>query len=204
MGRSDVQGLVPAVRRLILIVCFASTAHAAQIDISLVHDSEPERLAREQLARILNAYDVDRWLVTRTIAIDDEQWIPHSHPVLTLNARYLADDPAQLATLLHEQFHWWVNEREGPTAAAIAEFQATFPDVPTDERGARDVHSTYLHLVVCDLEYQAMTQLTGPEQAAAVLRGWRHYPWIYERVLTDPRVRIINTRHGLVLAEQAP
>ena len=46
-----------------------------------------------------------------------------------------------------------------------------------------------------------MTQLVGEEKAREVLRGWDHSSWIYEKVLGDPVVRWVNTRHGLVVLQ---
>lgn len=82
----------------------------------------------------------------------------------------------------------------------MAAFREVYPDVPSgNPEGARDADSTYLHLIVCDLEYQAMTKLVGPARAAEVLDATTHYTWIYDRVLTDPKVREITTRYGFVL-----
>jgi hypothetical protein len=132
---------------------------------------------------------------------DTRTQTPHSHPVLTLNTRY--SDLPLLATFLHEQMHWRVDELKDEHAkAAMAEFRRLFPDAPGREGGgARDVFSTYLHLIVCDLELQAVTQLVGESQARQVLREWTHYPWIYSRVLEDPQIREVNRRHGFI-AEQ--
>ena len=62
--------------------------------------------------------------------------------------------------------------------------------MPSSEAGgARDEESTYRHLLVCDMELQALTAQLGRTEAEAVLRRMTHYEWIYDRVLTDPRVR---------------
>ena len=75
-----------------------------------------------------------------------------------------------------------------------------FPEVPSSrEGGARDDESTYRHLLVCDLELQAMTRLIGEDAARKVMASWTHYEWIYDTVLTDPRVREVVTRHGFAL-----
>ena len=44
-----------------------------------------------------------------------------------------------------------------------------------------------------------LTRLLGEERARAVLASITHYPWIYQRVLEDTRIREINRRHGFVL-----
>jgi hypothetical protein len=56
-----------------------------------------------------------------------------------------------------------------------------------------------MHLIICDLEYQAMTNLVGREKARETLARIAHYKWIYEQVLEAPRVRDINTRWEFTL-----
>jgi hypothetical protein len=173
----------------------------ATIHITLENDNEREEAAREQLERILAEFDVDRWIFTREVRIAS-MVTPHSHPVLTVNTKYLDDDPRQLSTFLHEQFHWWVieDQRSDRLRAAIDEFAARYPDPPARENGgANSVRSSYLHLVVCDLEYQAMTALLGETAARELIATQDHYQWIYAKVLDDPAVRQINERHGLVV-----
>lgn len=176
----------------------------AQLDVRLEHDSEGERATREQLLRLVEEHDVSAWIYTTSIVIDETQ-IPHSHPVLTLHTRHLGDDDMLTSTFIHEQFHWLENgedrERSEAFRAAMADFAALYPDAPggPGTRGARDVESTYRHLVVCDMEFQGMTLLIGEARARELLARITHYEWIYERVLTDPRVREINTRHGMLV-----
>lgn len=178
-----------------------SPAHgSAQIEVFLANDTERERATRAQLLRLVEEYDVDRWLYTTRIRIDEGE-IPHSHPVLTLHTRHLGDDLGLLSTFLHEQFHWL---EEGETLeafrAAMADYERIYPEVPdAEDGGARDRESTYRHLLVCDLELQAMTRLVGPDRARDLLASVTHYEWIYERVLTDPRIREVAARHGFVL-----
>lgn len=193
---ADVRSLVFAIA-----VLTAATAVEAQTDleIELVNGSDREARVRDQLLRLVRTYDVEPWIRTRRIRIE-EGVIPHSHPVLTLHTRHLGEDDALLATFLHEEFHWMEEAQKENREAAIAEFRKIYPRVPSgNSEGARDEYSTYLHLIVCDLEYQAMTKLVGDERARAVLGASGHYTWIYDRVLNDDRVRVITTRHGFVV-----
>lgn len=174
-------------------------AQPAPLEIRLEHGSDGEARTRDQLLRLLREHDVERWIFTRDIVID-ERAIPHSHPVLTLHTRHLAEDLHLLATFIHEQFHWLVSEREAETAAAIAELRERWPEVPAGHPlGGRDEYSTYVHLIVCDMELQGMERLVGRDRAAGTLGTWTHYTWIYERVLTDPVVREITSRHGFIV-----
>ena len=95
------------------------------IRIELAAGSRLEREGHDQLRRILATYDLSPWM-TRRMGIQSRA-IPHSHPVLTLNTRYLDNDTLQ---------------------------------------AARDENSTYLHLLVCTLELDAVS-----EQIRAVLRA---------------------------------
>ena len=113
--------------------------------------------------------------------------IPHSHPVLTLNTRYLADDTAQVATFLHEQLHWFVAAREAAADSALAELRGLYPKAPDGPpTGARNQESTYLHLIVCLLEFEAVRELFGEPTARRTLASWQHYTWIYRKVLERP------------------
>jgi hypothetical protein len=125
-----------------------------QIRIGMAHSTIPEKNATEQLKNLVKSYPIEEWIFSDTVVID-EYSIPHSHPVLTLNAKYLNDDHAQLATFLHEQFHWLASADKRKLDVAIARFEKEFPTIPeTLPLGARDKYSGYLHLVVCDLEFQ--------------------------------------------------
>lgn len=171
----------------------------SDLEIRLAHGDDAERETAEALRRLVAEHDLRDWVVTSEVLIERGE-IPHSHPVLTLHTRHLDDDTALLATFLHEQFHWYVNERAERRDAAIAAFREIWPDVPVGNgEGARSERSTYLHLVVCDLEYQAVALLFGEDAARETLGANTHYRWIYDRVLNDPRVRETLQEHGLIL-----
>lgn len=75
-----------------------------------------------------------------------------------------------------------------------------FSEVPIGGKlEARDTYSTFLHLIVCDLEYQALTKLYGELAAKTLLMNWSHYTWIYRAVITDSRVRNINIKYGFIV-----
>ena len=167
------------------------------MSIQAVNGTASEEARADQLRRVLDRWDVERWTYTREVLIEDRV-IPHSHPVLTLSAGPAPDDEV-LASFLHEQFHWLEGEHPG-FLEAMADFAEAFPDAPAGgSEGGRDLQSTYRHLVVNDLEYQALTELVGADRAREILEGRRFYTWIYERVLVDPVVRRINREHGLTL-----
>jgi len=185
---------------LILAVLSGTAAGQRDVSVTTAHDTEGENRTRAQLARLLGAYDLDKWIFTTTVAID-ERAIPHSHPVLTLHTRHIDNDLHLLSTFVHEEIHWHLVAKGDQTQAAITELMKVFPSAPTGgAEGARDAESTYLHLIVNYLEFQAMKELLGDRQAKEVFDFWAtdHYTWIYRTVLSDEeRLGKVVTRHGL-------
>jgi hypothetical protein len=192
---------------LLVVITVGQTWAAEAIDIRLHSGTPLEERGREQLRRLLRTYDLHRWLFTRDILIQSGV-IPHSHPVLTLNTRYLVDDTAELATFVHEQLHWFLTDHveRAKTNAALTELRVLYPTVPTaapegDPLGER---STYLHLIVCHLELQAVTAILGEQSARQQMERWTHYTWVYRTVLTETeRIGELLRRHGIVVPEQS-
>ena len=196
-------------RCLLLLLALASPALAQSpadgLRIELAGDTPLTRRGREQLRHILATYDLSPWTFTRRIRIESYA-VPHSHPVLTLNTRYLEDDFAQTATFLHEQMHWLLVQRESSTDSAMADVRRLYPDVPASPpQGAHDEESTYLHLLVCTLELDAVRAVFGDTVARRILGGWHHYTWVYQEVLERPEpLRAILRARGLELPSAAP
>jgi hypothetical protein len=185
-----------------MLVAWAADAGAQlvpQIEIQTANATAVEQQAREQLERILRTWNLKRWLFTRKVRIE-ARTIPHSHPVLTLSAEDLPSDTAQLATFIHEQLHWFVNTKPAARDSVVAELMRMFPEAPGGPRtgGARDRRSTYLHLIICQLEYDSVRELVGDEVARRVIGGYSHYPWIYREVLQRPDgLRRVIRKYGL-------
>jgi hypothetical protein len=194
---------------LSIVVLACSTAgkadHTELLQIRLYSGTALEERAGDQLHRLLHQHDVRKWLFTRDVLIQSGV-IPHSHPVLTLNTRYLDDDTAQLATFVHEQIHWLLSDHleRAKTDSAVTELRALYPTVPSDPpKGARGEWSTYLHLIVCTLELEALIELVGEPRARQQLEGWTHYTWVYRTVITDmERLGQVLRRHGIVVPAQ--
>lgn len=178
-----------------------SISDQAPVQVQLAHNSATEQQAKKQLMDLFATYpDMVKWIYTKDVIIDDSTYIPHSHPVLTINTSFLDNDLQQLATFVHEQLHWLEMERSAQRELAIVDFKEVYPDVPArGGMGGRDVYSTYLHLVVCDLEFQALTALLGEKKARILLADKSYYRWIYDKVLTDERVRQVNAKYGFIL-----
>ena len=175
---------------LLLAGCASGAAKPPQpeplpVTITLKHGDEPERQTQAQLERLLRTYDVRPWIFTDEIAIERDV-IPHSHPVLTLSTQKEENDELLLSTFVHEQLHWFLESRPEDVEKAVADLKTLFPEVPVGyPDGARSEYSTYLHLLDCTLEDDAMRRLLGESRARQVLEALTtsHYRWIYRQVL---------------------
>lgn len=180
--------------------------------ITLVNGTTKEQLLRERLLSLFDRYPLGRWLYTESVEIA-EGVIPHSHPVLTLSpqtrgADYLAHPERLLGTYIHEQLHWFLlleNKFEAYKSAG-AEFRALYPSLPTERpEGCGSDRSNYLHIQVNYLEYRALRELLGEDEARAVVEGIPYYTAIYALVLRDyDQTGEAMTRYGLIPAEHPP
>ena len=68
---------------------------------------------------------------------------------------------------------------------------------------AKDEHSTYLHLIVCYLELQALREYLNESRVQAALKFWQgdHYTWVYKQVeLHQDLLAKIIVESGLTLS----
>ena len=171
------------------------------IRIDLAGRSERERDARTQLLRLLDTYDLKKWNFANRVRIE---WgvIPHSHPVITLNTKYLDDDALALSNYLHEQLHRHLAPKHWKTRAALRDLHRRYPKPPPPgSGGAADDASTYLHYLVCYLEYLALKEVVGAGEALRVIEFWAgdHYIEVYKTVLQDfDAIGEIVARHQLL------
>jgi hypothetical protein len=165
-------------------------AHEA-LNVSLAHNSVKERETQQQLQRLLNKYDLTRWIYTKEILID-ENAIPHSDPVLTLHTRHLKDDDLLLSTFVHEQMHRFLALRSPVDLDhAESDLRHLFPEIPVGfPNGSTSERGNYEHLLVVWLEYRADIDLLGELRARQVMEFWAsdHYIFIYKKML-DSQVR---------------
>jgi hypothetical protein len=158
-----------------------------RLHIQLRNNSERETRTEAILRAIESKYDLQQWLYTDRVTIDEAD-MPHSHPVLTLGTAHSDNEPMLLAELLHEQLHWFEEERAPDRDRAMADLAKLYPAVPhARPEGAGSEGSTRLHLLVCFLEYEALVQLLGTEAAVSIVEqiGRHHYGWVYRTVLRD-------------------
>lgn len=154
------------------------------VNITLVNSSAREQATHDHLLELLGRYDLRRWQFTEIVQID-QSVVPHSHPILTLNACPL-DDGHLLGVYIHEQLHWFLMMHEARVQVAFSDLRKLYPVVPVGlPEGGKDEQSTYLHLLVNWLEYAALVDVVGPDEARRVVMERPFYTWIYAAVLRD-------------------
>lgn len=148
-------------------------------------NKDREAKVKEQLERLFKEYDLEKYLFTKDVVISSFTR-PTSHPILTINTKNLNNDDTALSAFLHEQFHWFEELYQKEIEKVVEELRKIYPDVPVGgEEGAKDEYSTYMHLVVCFLEYEELKKLIGENRARKVLENPFGYKWIYRKVLED-------------------
>jgi hypothetical protein len=181
----------------------AAPPKPSPIEIELKQAGPDEAATRDQLQRLLREHDLERWIFTRKVVIDGTpRLIPHSHPVLTLSTEYLKDDELLLATFVHEQLHWYLEENQERAKPALEELRKLYPDAPSGPPGgARDLESTYRHLIVCYWEIRAAKELLGELRGFQVAQFWAndHYMWVYRKVMEEGyKIGPVIHKHGLI------
>ena len=172
---------------LILVSVFAP-AKTPKLNIRLEHNSAGEQKRKEQLERLAQEYDLSKYTITRDIVIDQTA-INHSAPVLTQNLRFLDNDDRALSAYVHEQAHWLLMERHrGEAREMFPELKQMYPNLPfAPPDGDGNEATSYVHLVVLMLEWQALEDLIGADRARAVMEFKRedHYKALYATVMTN-------------------
>jgi len=186
---------------MILILPVLAHAKTPKLNITLQHNSSGEQKRKEQIERLAEQYDMSRYTITRDIVVD-EKAINHSSPVLTQNLRFLDNDDRALSAYVHEQAHWLLMEHHRlQIRDMLAELLRLFPNIDTSPPyGDGNVGTSYIHLVVLMLEWQALENLIGTERAQAVMEFKRqdHYKALYATVM-DQRKQMENflKRYGV-------
>ena len=158
----------------------------AVIDLSAIRGRADQ--VRATLLKLRDDYDLVRYEYTRRVAIAPGL-IPHSHPVLTLNA--LSVEPrAVLSQYLHEQMHWyatWFSYAQTDAWRSIwSALEQRYPEPPRGfPEGGEDGDSSRLHLIVNWLEVEAVTSTLDRKQAVDVARNAPIYKSLYRIVLDD-------------------
>jgi hypothetical protein len=171
---------------VILLISLSTFAKTPKLNITLKHDSEGEQKRKAQIERLAEQYDLAKYTVTRDIVVD-QQAMNHSSPVLTQNLRFLDNDDRALSAYVHEQAHWLLMERHhGQARQMLPELIQMYPNIDvTPPHGDGNQGTSYIHLVVLMLEWQALEDLIGLDRARAVMEFKRqdHYKDLYTTVM---------------------
>jgi hypothetical protein len=179
----------------------AVAAQTPRLKIKTRHHDPQEEQKAQQIERLAQQYDLKKFTLTRDILIE-RGVISHSHPVLTLNLRFMDNDDLALSAYVHEQGHWVLTDRGPRMNSGLFDdlthnFRILDYSVPS---GDGEMKSSYFHIAVCMLEWQAMEALVGPERARKVIL-WKqsdHYKAIYAIVLNQrPQVESVLNRQGV-------
>lgn len=164
----------------------SATAFAKSPDIEIqLHDgNKAEKQGQQMIQDFLKKYDLSKYIFTKKIIIQSMA-IPHSHPVLTLNTRQIDQPDRYLSTFIHEQIHWFfVGANSKNTDKFVESIKKHFPKIPDSQNGgAKDEYSTYLHLGVCYYEFLALSHYIGADKAKKVFETADVYSWIDKQVL---------------------
>ncbi len=148
--------------------------------ITLETNSDVQKRTKERLLQILTKYPaIERYTFTDQVVIKDEG-ISFSHPVLTLGAKNLEsknDDFEFLSIYIHETLHWFVLQHEDNFRKAMKEIRDIYPKVKisNNDGGARSEESTYVHIVVCYLEYVVLKEILGKRVVEQVVKSHSFY-----------------------------
>jgi len=176
-------------------------AETPKLNIRTKNGFPGEEQRKEQMERLARQYDLSKYTITRDIVIE-RGVINHSYPVLTLNLRFLDNDDLALSAYVHEQGHWYLMERNRINNPSLFnDLQRTFPNLDYHvPNGDGEWKSSYFHIAVCMLEWQAMEELVGPERARKVIE-WKqkdHYRAIYALLLDHrEQAEAVLNRHGV-------
>lgn len=176
-------------------------AETPKLNIKTKHGFPLEEQRKQQMERLAKQYDLKKYTITRDILIERGA-VNHSYPVLTLNLRFLDNDDLALSAYVHEQGHWVLMERHrGDNPRFFEDLRSTFPNLEIQvPEGDGEVRSSYFHIAVCMLEWQAMEDLVGPERARKAIE-WKqgdHYKAIYSTILNQrERVEAVLSRYDV-------
>jgi hypothetical protein len=190
--------VMPAAIAFLVPVLLAETP---KLHVRTKHGGPGEEQRKEQVERLAKKYDLAKYTITRDIEIDRGA-INHSMPVLTLNLRFLDNDDLALSAYVHEQGHWLLVQRyQNEDPPLFEDLQRTFPGLNYRmPQGDGELRSSYFHIAVCMLEWQAMEALTDAQRARRVIE-WKqhdHYTAIYAILLQHrEQVEAVLNRHGV-------
>lgn len=174
--------------------------HPSGLKVEEINPDKWTALTKQNLLHLAQVYDLRPFLFSKNIRIQTKV-IPESHPVITLNTRNAERPQKLLANFLHEELHWWTSMNPVAVEGAINELKKIYPKAPKTLSYGQD--GTYLHLIICFLEYRALQYYLGKKEAREIITSLmkkdKVYPWIYYQVLNkDYAIRKIVLKHKLL------
>jgi len=172
-----------------------STDERNKKENTLTIEKDSERIKRLEnemmgdLESILSKYNLSKYFFTKKVIVK-AYGIPHSHPTLTLTARYMRNKKYPLENLvshfIHEQYHWYVENNKDKENKLIKILKKRYPNLKTElPEGAGGEYSTYLHLIVNFLEYHSLIDLIGIKMAKKIVSDKPYYTEIYSKIIED-------------------
>ena len=162
---------------IILLISISAFAQTPKLNIRMEHNSSEEQEQKHQIEEFAKHYDLSKYTITRDIVIN-QYAANHSSPVLTLNLRFLGnEDDRSLSFYVHEQAHWLLMTRyRRQTREMVDELMKLYPNIDIDPpHGDGNLRSSYAHMLVIMLEWQALESLIGVKRAEAVIKFKRHH-----------------------------
>ena len=170
------------------------------VEIEEIKPDKLTRLTKDILLEYCQKYDLSEFLYTKKIQINSEG-SSSSHPVLTLSTKSVEYPERILSIFLHEQFHWWIESaNDSDFKSAMLKLKELYPELPR-EGVSHSIFSTYLHLMICWLEFKATSKILGEDEAIKVVLSFINddgiYQWIYDQVLRNKNEieKILESHH---------
>jgi hypothetical protein len=167
--------------------------HESGLMITEIKPNRDSAIMKQNVLHLAQVYDLSPFLFTKIIQIKTDA-IPQSHPVLTLNIKYTKYPNKILASLLHEEFHWWAVMNKVGLTQSLNELSKILPGKP---------QADYIHLFVCYLEFEAVKYYLGEKTAREIFQDFirkdQLRPWLYSQVLVhDKLLKKIFSKNKLI------
>jgi hypothetical protein len=180
-----------AVRLLILLLLSTGCASLEEkdhipygLEIVEIKPDKGTALTKQNMLQLAQVYELAPFLFTKKIRIQSGV-TPKSHPVLTLNTRFSEHPNKILSAWLHEELHWWSVKQKSKFILAIRDLKKVYRKVPRTKGNGPD--STYLHLLICYIEMEALSFYLGKKEAreviSSIMKKDKINPWIYYQIL---------------------
>jgi len=147
------------------------------MNISTFNNREDELKTVELLREIISNYSVPEF--TEEILVRDGA-IPHSHPILTLNTRQ-SDKLGLLQTLVHEQFHWYVQTRP-KYKECVAHLKDIYQDDGEHNKSGNYPNSYWEHIIVCFNTRFYLQKIISDTELKEIYSQWQPYPTLEKYV----------------------